>query len=410
MTTRRRFLQAAAIQGLAGGFGSAFARAKPEDILRNDAAHDPQPVRADERLARLLAPIRDEHHLPGLIGAILTDHRLAIGAVGVRKLGSPEPIRVTDRMHLGSNTKAMTATLLGTLVEEGKLSWGSTVQEVFPDLAPQLHPDYRAVTLLQLLTHRSGMPRTDVEKLDQKLDQWFERHAAELDAGRPATEQRRLVLKAIMSDPPRTRPGSAFAYSNYGYIIAGLMAEQVTGRPWESLMTLKLFEPLGMSSAGFGPPGQPGEVDQPWGHLRSVGPLVWPTREDVLPPWAGPAGTVHCSVPDWSKFAALHLAAAQGTAKLLKPATFRVLQTPPPGSDYACGWIVAKGIWAGGRTLYHEGFNQAWYANLGLAPARNLALLVATNRGDSVALTAVRHAFGTLIRSLDLPDDVFARP
>jgi hypothetical protein len=98
------------------------------------------------------------------------------------------------------------------------------------------------------------------------------------------------------------------------------------------------------------------------------------------------------------------------TAKLLNAATFRVLRTPPPGSDYVCGWIVAKGIWAGGRTLYHEGSNQAWYANLGLAPARNLALLVATNRGDSVALTAVRHAFGTLIRSLDLPDDVFARP
>ena len=59
----------------------------------------------------MLAPVRDEHHLPGLIGAIVTGDRLAaIGAIGIRKIGSSEPIRVTDQVHLGSCTKAMTAT------------------------------------------------------------------------------------------------------------------------------------------------------------------------------------------------------------------------------------------------------------------------------------------------------------
>jgi hypothetical protein len=89
------------------------------------------------------------------------------------------------------------------------------------------------------------------------------------------------------------------------------------------------------------------------------------------------------------------------------------LQTPPPGSEYAWGWLVdagGAGTWAGGRALWHEGFNQAWYAILGLAPARNLALLVATNRGDLVALTVIRHACGVLSRSLELPVDVFSRP
>jgi CubicO group peptidase (beta-lactamase class C family) len=409
MIARRSVLQAAAIQGLAGCFGAAFGQSRPKETPKTDLADDQPPVQADERLTRLLAPIRDATHVPGLIGAILTGHRLAIGAVGIRKIGSPLPIRVSDQVHLGSNTKAMTATLIGTLIDEGKLSWGSTIGDAFPELASQLHPDYRKATLLQLLTHRSGLPG--------KLRSDDNLHAHEVWLARilgttpgTTTEKRRALLKAIMKGPPKYKPGSTFAYSNSGYILAGLMAEQVIGQSWETLMNHRLFKPLGMSSAGFGQPGRQGEVDQPWGHFRSMG-RVEPTQVDrFLQPTAGPAGTVHCSIPDWSKFAALHLAAAQGKAKFLKPSTFRVLQTPPPGFDYACGWHVAEQTWAGGRFLYHSGTNNAWWSVLALAPARDLAIQVATNQSDEAAETACFNAFVSLIGSLDLPADAFAPP
>ena len=101
-------------------------------------------VQADERINEVLAPVRDEHHLPGLIGAIQTGNRLAaIGALGIRKIGSPEPIRVTDQVHLGSCTKAMTATMIGTLIDEGKLTWRSTIREVFPTRPPTSIPTFR---------------------------------------------------------------------------------------------------------------------------------------------------------------------------------------------------------------------------------------------------------------------------
>ena len=140
MTTRRSVLQAAAIQGLAGCLGSAFAQSKPKETPKTrplTISRRSMPMRG---LTRLLAPIRDAHHVAGFDRCDPHRRRLAIGAVGVRKIGSPEPIRVTDQMHLGSNTKAMTATLIGTLVDEGKLAWGSTIRDVFPELAPQLHP------------------------------------------------------------------------------------------------------------------------------------------------------------------------------------------------------------------------------------------------------------------------------
>ena len=124
-------------QGLAIWSGSAIAQTKGPE--KKEAATGPAPVQADERVNQVLAPVRDEHHLPGLIGAILKGDRLAaIGALGIRKIGSSEPMRVTDQVHLGSCTKAMTATMIGTLVDEGKLSSRTTIRQVFPKVASEL--------------------------------------------------------------------------------------------------------------------------------------------------------------------------------------------------------------------------------------------------------------------------------
>ena len=86
-------------------------------------------------------------------------------------------------------------------------------------------------------------------------------------------------------------------------------------------------------------PGLAGHMDQPWGHAEENGKVV-PAQQDNGPS-LGPAGTVHVSIPDWAKFALLHLRGDRGEAPLLEPATFRVLHTPPDRSDYAAGWGVA---------------------------------------------------------------------
>jgi CubicO group peptidase (beta-lactamase class C family) len=171
-----------------------------------------------------------------MVGGIVRGGRLVmIGAAGVRKLGSDEPMRIGDRVHLGSDTKAMTATMLATLVEEGRLDWSSTIADVFPGRSSKLHPDFRGVTLWQLLTHRAGLPHDGP---------WWSL------VGRTNTEKRRDLLGRMMSVAPQSKPGTTYAYSNAGYAIAGLMGEQVMGRPWEELI------PSGCSSrSGWNPPG-----------------------------------------------------------------------------------------------------------------------------------------------------------
>jgi CubicO group peptidase (beta-lactamase class C family) len=268
----------------------------------------------------------------------------------------------------------MTATLCAILVEKGKLKWTTTIGEAFPKLKDKIHPDYYAVTIDQLLNHRSGLP--DDSEPDPVL--WPKILALK----GPIKEQRLALIGLVLHDKPKAQPGTKFQYANDGYAIAGSMCEQATGEAWEDLMRDFLFRPLGMTTAGFGPPGKAGAVDEPWGHAVNDKGKAVPTPPDAdadNPAVIGPAGTVHCSVADWARYAILHLG---GGPSLLPEEALRRLHTPPFGGDYAYGWKVVSRPWAGGKALTHAGSNTFWFADIWLAPARGSAYLVATNRGD----------------------------
>ena len=103
-------------------------------------------------------------------------------------------------------------------------------------------------------------------------------------------------------------------------------------------MVKRLFEPLGMTSAGFGSPGHPGKVDQPWGHLPQE--VRSGRRKLDNAPVHGTGGNRSLLRARLGQIRRAPLASAQGKPKLLKAATFRALHTPPPGHNYAGGWTV----------------------------------------------------------------------
>jgi CubicO group peptidase (beta-lactamase class C family) len=332
---------------------------------------------APENLNALLEPILKKYDLPALAGAIVTSKGLsAVGAVGVRKYGTDTPVTVNDQFHLGSDTKAMTATLLATLVEEGKLSWTTTLEQVFPELASKMNPAYRKVTIEQMLSHRAGF--TD--------DSWPKGKTFGDMYALPGTprDQRAAYVAMVLSEPPVAEPGSKYLYSNRSYAVAGAIAEKVANNSWESLMQKRIFGPLGMQTCGFGAMGAPGKTDQPWQHTRLLARPrpIEPGPQSDNPPVIGPAGTVHCSVIDWGKFVTSHLRGEQGEPGILKPETFKRLHTPPFG-DYAFGWLVVDRPWAGGRAFTHAGSNTMNYAVVWMAPAKDFAVLIMTNQGDT---------------------------
>ena len=102
--------------------------------------------------------VRRKHNIPAM-GAIVfrADSILARGIAGVRRSNTTTPFEERDRFQLGSNTKAITATVLATLVEEGKISWTTTVADVFPELRESMSTEFRAVTIEMLLSHHAGI-------------------------------------------------------------------------------------------------------------------------------------------------------------------------------------------------------------------------------------------------------------
>jgi CubicO group peptidase (beta-lactamase class C family) len=317
---------------------------------------------ASESIRRELSEIVAAGKAPGMIAAIISSRGvIAMGAAGVRKAGSPVAITGHDLVHLGSCTKAMTAAMLATLVAERKLDWDAKMVDVIPELMEKIHPDYREITLWQLLTHRAGLPANP--------EDWGAHKGEEMKARRLA------ILKDNLMRPASYEKGE-FHYSNFGYMIAACMAEHVTGLSWESLMKKRLFDPLGMSSAGFGEPDARQSLDQPWGHMHS-GERWQPSRSydaEAL----GPAGQIHCTVADWGKFLALQMG---DTNPILDRKHLNKLMEPV--GFYAGGWGIIDGLgWAKGKAHTHNGSNGIWYATVLVAPGIDRAFVVATNSRD----------------------------
>ena len=333
--------------------------------------------------SQALEILRKQYNLPALAVVVVKDGKICDrAAVGVRKLGDLTPVTIDDQFHIGSCTKSMTATLAAIFIEEGKLRWDTTIADVFPELKGKMDKQYETVTVEQLLTQRGGVPGQPPATAWKRA--WEQK-------GTPA-EQRYEFIKAVLAQPPEAAPGTKMIYSNQGYTIVGAMLEKITGKSWEDLITENLFKPLHMDSAGFGPPGTSGKVDQPWGHTQEL----LPTQNDN-PPAIAPAGRVHCSLDDLARYAISQMEGEQNGG-LLKAETYRKLHTPPDGGDYACGWVCVKRDWAGGNAIWHNGSNTFWYVLMWLAPKKDFSVIVATNIYGTGAKTGCNNVVDAMIK------------
>ncbi|MEQ8764177.1 MAG: serine hydrolase domain-containing protein [Planctomycetota bacterium] len=361
-----------------------------------------QEAAAPRDLSELLEKMRSSQELPALTAVIVSsDGILAQGVAGVRRAGHDVAAEMTDRWHLGSCTKAMTATLTAVLVEKEKLGWDLTIASALPELAEEMHDELKVITIESLLANRGRIG-------DQSHfpELWQELYGPA--RSRTPREQRRLLAESLLKQEPAI-PQGQYHYSNFGFAIAGHMLETLLESTWEELIREHVFASLGMNSAGFGVPGTPDEITQPWPH-RGDGSTIAPIPLADNPPAIAPAGTVHASITDWSAFIRLHLAGAQGEESLLlKPKSFERLhrshgaEGQPP---YALGWLTLTRPWAKGpsegdtgRVLTHNGTNNSWYATVWIAPEQDFAALAVTNIGGGNTQQKMDTVISGLIRN-----------
>lgn len=311
--------------------------------------------------------------LDALVKSLQQERGRAIG-VGFQRLGEPPQIvtagpryiregqvSVESRWHIGSLTKSMTSAMILRLHDEGVLDIDAPVGDLLPAFQAEMHTDWQSIRLSGLLSHTAGLPAN-----------------ARRDGLPEDPSKARLALMRQLWSEPLKNADPSFEYSNTGYVLAGLVAEQVTGKSWEELIRAEIASPLGLATLGF---GAPDGVEDAWGHRRLLG-FSWPVNPAGTadnPAWMGPAGTVHLSLSDLMHWGAAHLNQCTGVnPSFLSKESCARLVTPVKDS-YALGWVILPRD--DGDVLFHNGSNTMWSAMLFVSDARQSVLAMVMNDG-----------------------------
>jgi CubicO group peptidase (beta-lactamase class C family) len=323
--------------------------------------------------------LQQKNGLPGFGAASLVNGELEVTTSGVRRIEFPTPLISTNSFHLGSCSKAMTATLAAILIEEGYLDWNSKLTDLLLDIT--LHTDFQNLTFEMLLAHRSGIVQDGAVSFP---NDWL--FKALQNPAMSTVDAKLLYSKSVLSLKPQSIPGSKFNYHNGGYMIAAHIMEQLTGQSWESLMQEKLFDPLEMLTCGTGPT---------WGHYRNDSGIHSVKADN--PPGYSPAAGIHCSLEDWGKFLTQHLQ----KSGIVTAASFSKLHTVAAndGSNYTYGgWIKVQLPWTSGYVLTHNGSNSLNYAQVWIAPNQNSIFMFGSNIAGDEAVNAINDGLASLIR------------
>jgi CubicO group peptidase (beta-lactamase class C family) len=211
-------------------------------------------------------------------------------------------------------------------------------------------------------------------------------------------------LKETVEQNLADKPGESIFYSSSGYLMAGAMLEKITGKAYEQLMTEEIFEPLALTTAGFGQPIKFDPQNQPFGHFG----YFRKPRLDDFPEYMAPTGVIHISIRDWAKFILLHLEIDTKHKVNLDGKTLSTLHSPPdsatwrtgseekgygiPSLNYALGWYTFN-IDDKEGLIWHPGGNLGFIAQVIVDPVKKNAILIATN-----VRASHRHLFKAMNR------------
>jgi len=195
-------------------------------------------------------------------------------------------------------------------------------------------------------------------------------------------EQRTTAAMCALSQPPKRR--GTFRYSNVGYIVAGAAIDRITKMPFEEALRTHLLQPLGITSAGVGPP------PDIWGHRARfhMGGLGFgkgsPAPPESIrsdnPPVLTPAGRLHLTMTDWAKFQTLFL---NHGGHFLRPGTIEHLLALPAGkgNGMAMGWAPTTHLDSASYGM--QGSNTMWVATAIIDTDFERTAMVITNDGRS---------------------------
>lgn len=339
------------------------------------------------RIDTYIEGLLDDWTTPGLAVAIVKDDRVVFAkGYGVRTLGEDALVDERTLFAVASNTKAFTASVLGLLVEDGRLGWDDRVTDHLPWFAMSDPWVTRDIRVRDLLTHRSGLATFGGDRLwiGQTLDR---------------DEIIRRIRYMELVSPFR----AAFHYQNLMYLTAGQLVPAITGMSWDEMVRTRLFEPLGMTDSNTTVRELDGMINVASPH-EVVGGVLRAIDYDNLDGVA-PAASINSSVTDMAQWMRLHLARGEFEGRqILAPSTVREMQRiqfPLGVSAWAnenfgqnfngigLGWFIRD--YKGRKVVSHSGGMSGMISLQTLVPSEGLGVVVLTNFAPSAPTRAITN-------------------
>jgi len=348
----------------------------------------------DQQIDKIL---KDWKAAGAAVAVVEKDKVIYLKGYGYKNYQNKEAVTPNTLFAIGSCTKAFTTTILGLLEKEGKIELSKPVNEYLPEL--KFHNEYLTahITPLDLMTHRTGLPRHDLS--------WY-----------GAEVSRDSLLRRIRHLEPSAGLREVYQYNNFMFVAQGMLAEKIEKKPWEVLVRERLFTPLGMESANFSVNDLQKAPDFSFGYSQVKDSIFQLPYMNIDP--IGPAGSINASASDMAKWIMAWVNGGKYNGKEVIPASFHnkaitsqmAVNGGLPGgknpdihlSTIGLGWFMSS--YKGHYRVEHSGNIDGFSATVSFFPSDSIGIVVLVNQNGSAVPGIIRNTIADRILKLPASD------
>ena len=347
-------------------------------------------IQPDKRFSGLdtaLEKLLKDWNVAGFAVAVVEKNKIVYSkGFGYRDYAAKKPVTPNTLFAIGSCTKAFTSSLLGMLEKDGKLSLDKKATEYLPALHFFNNDMNEKITLRDMMTHRTGLPRHDYS--------WYLFPAASRDS----------LLQRIKYLEPNTGIRERWQYNNFMFLTQGMITEKITGKSWEENIKEKIFMPLGMSRSNLSIKNMERDDDVSLGYTlkkdSSIKKLDYFNIDGM-----GPAGSINSSVTEMANWVITWINNGKFNGKEIIPESYTreaisaqmavggaLPEKESPDiyfSNYGLAWFLSS--YRGHYRVEHGGNIDGFSASTSFFPSDSIGIIVLANQNGSAIPSVARN-------------------
>ena len=341
---------------------------------------------------KLVDTALEDFNVPGIAVAVVVNDKVVYArGHGYRDLENKEPVTPETLFAIGSSTKAFTTAVLASLVDEDKLEWDNPVLDYMPDFRLMDNHATHHLTVVDLVSHQSGLPRHDFSWYNSPLE-------------------REQLFKRLVHLEPSADLRERFQYQNLMYMTAGLLAARIEGGSWEDQVRKRILQPLGMKRANFSVADMQKDANHalPYQEKDQKLERMGFRNIDAI----GPAGSINADIMEMSNWVRMQLNGGKwNNQQVLQSDSIKRMHTPAsliaayPEDErtlnpaYGLGWMID--VYRGHYRVHHGGNIDGFSALVTMMPLQKMGLVLLTNKNGTGVPYLLSHLAYDLMLGLE---------